>query len=172
MQAQHWYIRKVIVHLVQKYFWHDCSTDSLTCSGQKKGIGWKLYQNETATRYRRDSVSVSNAIASKIDTPLSFPIDRSRRLSSASASVVVVEVFVLIFLRQRLRRHCRFLGPVVDPAPPQSLSLIPRTCCLFIVLHRRLRCCRWVLQPVFPCRSHNCRCQLHGTVNTLPPPPL
>ena len=44
------YIRKVSVHLVQKYFPHDCSTDSISCSEQKKiGIWWKQYQNETAT---------------------------------------------------------------------------------------------------------------------------
>ena len=32
------YIRKVSVHLVQKYFPHDCSTNSLSCSEGKKGI--------------------------------------------------------------------------------------------------------------------------------------
>ena len=62
------YIRKVSIHLVQKYFPHDCSTDSLFCRRKKKWIWWKKYQNETSTRQRQDSVTVSNAIASKIDT--------------------------------------------------------------------------------------------------------
>ena len=30
------YIRKVSLHLVKKYFSHDCSTDSLSCSEQIK----------------------------------------------------------------------------------------------------------------------------------------
>ena len=30
------YIHKVSVHLVQKYFPHDCSTDRLSCSEQRK----------------------------------------------------------------------------------------------------------------------------------------
>ena len=30
------YIQKVSLHLVQKYFSHDCSTDSLSCSEQIK----------------------------------------------------------------------------------------------------------------------------------------
>ena len=32
------YIRKVIVHLVQKYFSHDFSTDSLSCSERRKKV--------------------------------------------------------------------------------------------------------------------------------------
>ena len=32
------YIRKVSVHLVQKYFPHGCSNDSLSCSERKKGM--------------------------------------------------------------------------------------------------------------------------------------
>ena len=49
-------------------FPHDCSTDNLSCREWKKGIWWKQYQNDTATKQRRDSVTVSDAIASKIDT--------------------------------------------------------------------------------------------------------
>ena len=57
-------IRKVSVYLVQKYFLHDCSTDSLSCSERRKtGMRWQQYQNETETRQRRDSVTVSNARA-------------------------------------------------------------------------------------------------------------
>ena len=32
------YIRKVSVQSIQKYFLHDCSTDIISCSEQKKGI--------------------------------------------------------------------------------------------------------------------------------------
>ena len=64
------YKSKVSVHLVQKYFPHDCSTDSISCSKQKKGILRKQYQNETATRKRQDSVTVRNPIASKINNLL------------------------------------------------------------------------------------------------------
>ena len=101
--------------------------------------------------------------------PLSSPITWSRRLSSANASVVILEVFVLIFLHWRLRRHCRFLGSVVDPPLPPSLSPIPRTRCLFFVLRWRLHCCCWVL-GTGSLRWRHRRCQFPGTVNTLPPP--
>ena len=43
------YIRKVSVHLVQTYFLHDCSTDSISCSERGK----KEYdENNIKTRQR------------------------------------------------------------------------------------------------------------------------
>ena len=56
------YIRKVGLHLVQKYFPHDCITNIHSCSDEKK------YKKMTAKRYIRDSVNVSNAIAKENDT--------------------------------------------------------------------------------------------------------
>ena len=50
----------------------------------------KKYQNETATRHRRYSATVSNLKASKINTPLFLPIHRACR-RSAAASVVIVD---------------------------------------------------------------------------------
>ena len=93
----------------------DCSTDSLYCSdGRGKVIWRKQYQNETARIQRRESVTVSDAIARKstlrrccqsicpvvepLLPPSLSPIPWTRLLSSANASVVIVEVFVIIFL--------------------------------------------------------------------------
>ena len=62
------HIRKVSVHSVQKYFPHDCSTDSLSCSEQGKSDLTKKNQNKIATRQRQDSVTVSDTLVSIIDT--------------------------------------------------------------------------------------------------------
>ena len=44
-------MRKVTVHLVQKYFQHDCSTDSISCSKQEK----KEYdENKIKMKQRQD----------------------------------------------------------------------------------------------------------------------
>ena len=138
----------VSVLLVQKYFPHDCSTDSSSCSEQKIKESDKKYQNKTATRQRRDSVTVSNAIARKIDTPLSFPIHWARSLAAAASAVVPNPVDTLYILRRRLSSHCRFLLPrhrapaasviVFDtsdasyiprlPPTPPSSALSPQTC--------------------------------------------
>ena len=81
------YIHKVSVHLVQKYFPHDCSTDSIYCSEQKK----ESDKNNIKTRQqrdRRDSVTVRDVISRKINISLSLPIHRARR-QAVSASVVI-----------------------------------------------------------------------------------
>ena len=151
------YIRKVSVHLVQEYFPHDCSTYSISCREQKKSNLMKKYQNETATRQRRDSVTGSNAIARKINTMLLLPTHRACRRAAANSVVVSnpldtlyilcrrhhchFVVFVIIFLRRRLRPCCRFLGPVADHPPPPLLSPIPWTRRLFLVPHQRLCRC-------------------------------
>ena len=104
--ARRGYIRKVSVHLVQKYFPHNCITDSISCSEWKKGIWWKKYQNKTATRQRRDSVTVSNLKTRKINTPLSFPIHQDRRRSAAASVVVFYPLDASFILCQFIR--CRF----------------------------------------------------------------
>ena len=79
---------------------------------------------------------------------------------------------MLIFLCRRLRYCRRFLGTVVNPLPPLSLSSIPQTCCLFLIIFRHLHHRRWVLWPVFlHQRQSFCR-QFPGLVNTQPPSPL
>ena len=147
----------------------------------------KKYQNETARRQIRDSAIVRDAIARKIDTPFSLPIHRAHRRDAAASIIVsdpldassilcrrlryLVIVFMLVFLRWRLCRRRRFLGPVVKPPPPLSLSPIPLTCCLFLVLRQRLHHRCWFLGPVFLRRCHRrCR-QFPGPINTPPPPP-
>ena len=87
-------------------------------------------------------------IIDPLPPPLSSTISWTHRISSANASVLVVVVFVLIFLLQRLYRCHRFLGPVVYPLPPPLLSQIPLMCRVFSVLWQRLRCCCWVWGPI------------------------
>ena len=82
------YIRKFSVHSVQKYFLHDCSTDSISCSKRGKGIWLKQHQNDIATRQRQNSVTVSNLKASKINTWLSLPIHRACRQSTSTSLIV------------------------------------------------------------------------------------
>ena len=123
------YICKVSVNLVQKYFPHNCSTDSISYREQKKGIWWKQYQNETSNRQRQNSVTVSNQTAMTINTPLLLLIHRAY-CQYTSASVVISNpldnlsilrrrlrchffVFVLIFLYRRLWRCCIIVGAVV-----------------------------------------------------------
>ena len=153
-----------------------------------KGIWWKKYRNETATRQIWDSITVSNLKARKINTPLSFPIHRpivdllpppsssliswTRHLFSADASVVIFVVCVLIFLLRRLCCCFRFLGPVAYPPPPLLLSPIPRTRRIFLVLFRRLRRHRWVCGPVLLCQHLRRCCQYPDPINTPAPPRL
>ena len=107
-----------------------------------------------------------------IPPPLMYPIPWTTRLSSSDTSVVVVVIFVLIYLCQHLC-HCRkFLGPVVNTLPPPSLSLIPQTCCIFLVLFWRLRGRLWFRRPVLLYQHCRCCCrQYPDPVNTLAPPP-
>ena len=98
--------------------------------------------------------------------PSSSSIPWTRLLSSANASVIVFVVFMLIFLLRRLRCRRRFFGPVVYPPPPPPLSLITRTCCVSLVLFRRLCRRRWVLWPVLICQHRCCRFQYPLPVNT------
>ena len=116
------YIRKKIVHLVQKYFLHDFSTDSILAVNKKKGIWWKKYQNETETRQRRGSVTVTNTIARKINTLLSLPIHWGRCQSAAASVVVSNPLDVLYILHQCLHCCCCSLcAHFPPPTPPSSL---------------------------------------------------
>ena len=81
---------------------------------------------------------------------LSYIIPWRRRLSSANTSIVVVEVFNIIFLWRCLRCRGISLGPVVEPYLPPSSSLIPWRCQLVLVLRQRLRRCCWFLKPTPP----------------------
>ena len=70
---------------------------------RKKGIWWKKYQNETATRQRQDSVTVSGTIARKINTLSSFPIHWGRPQSAAASVVVYDTLDASHILRWNLR---------------------------------------------------------------------
>ena len=124
------YISKVSVHLVQKYFPHDCSIDSISCSKR-----WKRESDENSIKTRqqldRDQTVLllatwkqvkyalccccqfTRPVVYQLPHPPPSSIPWTRRLSSADASVVVVVVFVIVFLFRRLRRCRRFLGPIV-----------------------------------------------------------
>ena len=104
--------------------------------------------------------------------PSLYSIPWTRRLSSADASVVFVVVFVLIFLRRCLRHRLRFPRPVVYPPPPPLLSLILRTCRIFLVLFRHLRRRRCVCEPVLLFHRRRHCSQYPGPVNAPAPPPL
>ena len=149
-------ICKVSVHFVQKYFPHDCRTDSLSCS--KQG-GKESDENNTKTRQQQDREDTVLLLATQYQgkstlcsrfqsigpdvepllPPSLSPIPCTCRLSSANASFVVVELFGIIFFFRRLRCRHISLGTVVKPPPPLLSSLIPRTRRLFLVLCRRLR---------------------------------
>ena len=182
------YIRKVIVHLVQKYFPHYCIPDSISCSKLKikeydeNNIKTRqqLYRDETllllATWKQGNSTlccrcQSNRPVVDLLPPLMSFLIPWMRCLSSADASIIVVVFFVLIFLLWRL--HCcrRFLGPVVYPPPPPSLYLIPWTHHASLVLCWRLCHCHWVLWPVLIFWRHR-RCRKYPlTVNTPAPLP-
>ena len=124
------YICKVSVHLVQKYLRHDCSTDSISCSKQggkgsdEKNIKtrqlldkdntvlllatWKQGKSTLCCRFQ----SIKPVIDPLTLTSLSL-IPWTRRLSYDNTSSVVVVVFVLVFLLQRLHRCRIILRPVV-----------------------------------------------------------
>ena len=111
-------------------------------------------------------------IIDPLPPPLSSTISWTHRISSANASVLVVVVFVLIFLLQRLYRCHRFLGPVVYPLPPPLLSQIPLMCRVFSVLWQRLRCCCWVWGPILFFWLLRLWYQYPDPVNTPTPPHL
>ena len=113
------YIHKVSVHLVQKYFLHDFSTDSISCSEQrKKIIWWKQYQNKTANRQRQNSVTFSNPIARKINTPLLLPIHWACRQPAAASVVVSDPLDASSILRQCLCYRCCSLCYNLPPPTP------------------------------------------------------
>ena len=116
------YIRKVSVHLVQKYFLHDCSTDSTSCSKRKKGIWWKKNQNKTSTRQIRDSVTVRNLKARKINTLFSLPIQKSWRRYAATSVVVFDFLDALSILRQRIYCCYCIIRSHLPPLTPLFLS--------------------------------------------------
>ena len=107
-----------------------------------------------------------------LQPPSSSPIPWTCRLSSTDAYVIVVLLFVLIFHCWRLHRRFIFLGPVVYPLPPPSLSPILWTHRTFLVLCWRLRCCHWFRGPILLCWHRRCCCQYPETVNAPAPPPL
>ena len=128
------YIRKVSVNLAQKYF-HMISVLVVFLAVNEK----KEYdKNNIKTRQQQDRDETVLMLATKyqgkstlrccfqsirpVAKPLPPPslslIPCTRCLPSVYASVVAVEVFVSIFLRQRLHCRCRLFGPVVDPLLP------------------------------------------------------
>ena len=124
------YIHKVNLHLVQKYFPHNCSTDIISFSEQKI---LESDENNIKMRQRLDRENTmlllptwnqgkstlrcrcqsTGPVVDPLPPPFSSSIPYKRCLSSADASFVVVVVFVLIFFLQRFCRCRRFLGPVV-----------------------------------------------------------
>ena len=93
-------------------------------------------------------------------------------LSSADASVVVVVVSVLLLLLRRLYHCSRFFGCVIYPPPPLSLSPIPQTRHVFLVLCRPLCCHLWFLWPVLLYQCRPCCRRYPELVITLAPPRL
>ena len=111
-------IRKVSVHLVQKYFPHDCNTDSISCSEQGGKESDEKYQNKTATRQRRDSATVSNLKAKKINTSLSLSIHQARRQSAAASVVFFDPLDALYILRRSILCCCCSLCGHLLPLTP------------------------------------------------------
>ena len=113
------YIRKAIVHLVQKCFLRYFSTGGLSFSERVKKLS---DENNIKKRQRQDRDETVLLLAERLQLkltlrrfcqsigpvvkPLPPPtlslIPRKRFLSYADVSVVVVEVFFLIFLRRHL----------------------------------------------------------------------
>ena len=112
------YISKVSVHFVQKYFPHDFSTDSISCSEREKRNLMKKYQNEKATSV---GVTVSNLNAKKINTLLSLSIHQACRQSDAAFFVVFNPLDVSYILRRRIRCCCCSLHSHLPPSTPPSL---------------------------------------------------
>ena len=120
----------------------------------------------------RYSCQFTGPVVDLLPPPLLSSIPWTLCLSSADASVVVVVVSVIIFLLQRLYHCCRFFGSVIYPPPPPSLSPIPRTRHVFLVLCRPLCCHLWVRWPVLISQCSPCCCQYPEFVSTLAPPRL
>ena len=74
----------------------------------------------------------------------------------------------LLWLPIHQERHYKAAASVVvlESSTPQLLSLIPRTCCLFLGLCWRLRRRCWVRGPVLLCQWHCRRHQYPKFVNT------
>ena len=87
----------------------------------------KKYQNKTDTIQRRDSVTVSSAIARKIITLLLLPIHQARR-RAADASIFVSNHFdTLSILRWILHFCCCSICAHLPPPTPPLSSYITRT---------------------------------------------
>ena len=102
------------------YFLHDWSPDSISCSEQKKGIWWKQYQNETATKHRRDNITMSDAIERTFNTPFSLPIHQAR-CQAASASAVVSKPLDALFILCWRIRCCYYSCLCFLPSLPTTL---------------------------------------------------
>ena len=89
----------------------------------KKGIWWKQYQNETATRQRQDSVTVSKLKVRKINTPLLLPIHYTRHRSAAASVVVFDTLDALSILRRRICCPCCSLCNYLPPRTPPLLYI-------------------------------------------------
>ena len=127
---------------------------------------WKQGKPALCCRYQS-----TRPVIYLLPPPLPSLIPWKRRLPSTYISVVVVLVFVLIFLLWRLRLCRRFLGTGVYLLPSLSLSPIPQSRHVYLVLYRRLRHRRWVLWTVLLFRIRRCRHKYPLTVNTPAPPP-
>ena len=92
---------------------------------KNNGTQWKNYQNETATRQRQDSVTVSNAIARKMNTLLSLPIHLGRHQAAAASVVVSDPLYASSILR-----NCCSLCARLPPLTPPSSSYIPWARCV------------------------------------------
>ena len=79
------YIRKVSVQLVPKYFSRNCSTDSISCSEQKKNRMKKILKQDINSKQRQEIVPFSNLKARKIKTLLSLPIHLDHNPIAAAA---------------------------------------------------------------------------------------
>ena len=91
---------------------------------EKRGTWLKKYQNETPTRHRRDSVTVRNLKARKVNTPLLSPIHQARHWSTDASVVVFNPLDKSSILCRRICCRCCILCYHIPPWIPLSLSYI------------------------------------------------
>ena len=172
------YIRKVSVQLVPKYFSRDCSTDSISCSEQKKRKKTILKQDSKLRKEGQNVTVVANPPGSSslrcctAITPLSLrclssvaPLSHRYCYAVAPLSLRCCSAAVApLLLRCRtafapLLFHCRSaaVAPAVDTQSHRYRSTVAPLLSLLLSLRSRscyrLRCCSVVVPLLHRCCS-------------------